>query len=676
MKKQFLFLVIALVLISVNVFSLPETFENTSNWFNAPVTSFDANVKEGDYSAQFNSNVNWYCSNQSLKLADGNIFETWVRTDDVSASPGVIFALLENNCTGNYEAAMVLGSNKFVCKNGLTETDFTTVPSVNTWYKLKMNVGRQVSAGRVDCNIYDASGALLETQTVTGTEQTTPTSVGLYAQNTNAKFDNSSYNGIDFNYNDYDNTPPVINTFSQGDFNVNTGDFNILMQCTDSNSKGLLTRLTLDDQNVWSSWDANNTLLNKKITLHSGTNRLKYYCTDSGLNTVTTPEIPINLLGVTVKIPKDERTAINLTPYSLRLNGGITQLVQNINQDFNLFLINGVGVINIDVNVVNYFSRKYAVDTDVLTSNFVIQPYLVNFTDGYKATIFVLKAGSQVGIPNILVRLYKVVSGTDYNIMEQQYTDAIGNVAISMYSNDTYKLVLSNGIQVLNSVLNADQTTYNFYIGEEVTPPPTFPYSSIDLNWHPNISWLYQNDLNKLDLNQNIRIYRGTISRIDVNVTWLDKNIFSDRNITITQAGTLFEDVNALKIYKDYNGGIGLLKINIKITTTDGNIFLYSKSYSISKPGEFNLTQFLTFDLPALFGETNSSKTKPTLAIIAIFVTIMVVGFVGARIQFDAIGTGMIGMASMGFFMFLGWLHWVIPASVELIFPQTVGKKA
>jgi len=169
---------------------------------------------------------------------------------------------------------------------------------------------------------------------------------------------------------------------------------------------------------------------------------------------------------------------------------------------------------------------------------------------------------------------------------------------------------------------------------------------------------IYQNDANVLDFNQSIRIHGTTISSIDINFTFKDMNLYSETNSTGGAFMIQDQDVNALKLLYDLNGGVGVIKMIIKFNLADGNVLYYSQSYTfIGYSSGYNIENMLRFGIPALFGETNPDGNNPTLLFLALFITMVVISGLAIKLSIGFSGVGVMLIAFMGFWAWLGWIN-------------------
>ncbi len=414
---------------------------------------------------------------------------------------------------------------------------------------------------------------------------------------------------------------------------------------TESNDQNYAGRIILDSQARGTLFLDNNALdANYMFVPISPTGVKKYY-----------PTLQFNVL-----IPKNEVTLVNITPFDVALSGVSSQqwIGQTADVNFRAFP-NTSDLYVIDINASNYFPRTYIQTIPGNPTSYSLQPYLAAVDDGAFQSVLFTLTQSNLGIPGITIIVQKDIPGSGLTIVEQKITDVAGSATFSFISGDTYILdFIKDGVIIWDDVeLRPVFTAYQFYPQSQTITIPDFNVSTLWVTFYPEAHVIDSNFM--VDLNVDVNISNGDLLSLNILI-YLDTNTLFDGNFT------------ELGFY-DFNVGIAgapanlPLTIEIIVTTTKGEILTQSKSYTINLSyQQSQLSQMLA----ALPGELNRGRNAHHLeftTILFAFLTIFVVGAIGAKGRLDFSGTAIIAMFIMGVGVLLGFVMFEIFIAASVI---------
>jgi hypothetical protein len=159
-----------------------------------------------------------------------------------------------------------------------------------------------------------------------------------------------------------------------------------------------------------------------------------------------------------------------------------------------------------------------------------------------------------------------------------------------------------------------------------------------------------------IDMNQRIDINNTSIQSIRVLITNGSVVIYD-----ITQTGG--DGNHSMFFSQDFNAALlnrmKTIRMVITITTTTGETHIATYQYTIQHAGTTSgmlLINTLMIDFPLMFGDTTQER-QLGLSIIALFVTLLVVGAAAAKVTTDLSGLRFLALAVLGLFVFLGWVN-------------------
>lgn len=253
---------------------------------------------------------------------------------------------------------------------------------------------------------------------------------------------------------------------------------------------------------------------------------------------------------VLVKIPKDEQTSQNLTPFSVSTSDITQQLYSNQSNDLNVFLFFQGGddqnvLFTTDYNA-SYYSGHNLIQTSDSQTFQTLQPLLVLISESVSAVFHVINAITQNTIPEVIIESRQ--GGT---LIESTITDSTGDATLSFIVGDTYNLTfIYQGVIVLEQEIRPINTEYFIYLFlEDIITQPQDP-ETITITFDPSIGQVQEEEDGNFTLTQTITTTKSSITSINIQV---DQNgvLFYDTNFSNASGGTFSQDFNASSFTTD-----------------------------------------------------------------------------------------------------------------------------
>lgn len=436
---------------------------------------------------------------------------------------------------------------------------------------------------------------------------------------------------INFDYSTSDNTQTNISfsaffTGYEHIFSYNWGGFE------DGNKNG---------QNVFSNFSQSG-VKNICVTAETLTDSNVIYCET------------FYLTQISLKIPKDEKTFVNLTPFTGILDTTPLQTRTAITDvNFWIFwqnsMVNKLTIGGIPVEVGSYFPRRYLIFLDSNSLTLVIQPYLISFIDGMEVEITAQDSLTAVVLQNINF-IYSRDLNSGGTLIQGNQTDSLGRAVFSFEigADYNYSIYLDQNLFSTGDYQSAISDATNGFrfllplsgLGFNLTA-----LSGIDVNFLQN-SLVNAGINNSVDFNQTI-VYDFNSNKI--------KNI----RIIIDQNGVLLYDQNFSSGVS--NGGIFGQNITPSInsinTIRHRIIFTFEDDLQMSYNRSFNIST-----KENLFNALEDVKNKDlgqygTMLILAIVIAIglgfLTIVFPRANDESNFILVAFILL----FFSFFGWVN-------------------
>jgi len=427
-----------------------------------------------------------------------------------------------------------------------------------------------------------------------------------------------------------------------------------------------LTASVCPDQNFETrsacSWDWNihrslvldgNYIINANVTFSDA----------SSASDLTTNSMRIsNDLNLLIKLPIDEELGvpidINAYTYTIRIYEADNVREFTGLTDENYYSIpkgtDDYVQVEIDTNAPSvYFSRRYAFKYLAAEDSDTLQPYLItSLGTGFQSALFT-RTQSNAAVVGVRVVSKKRV-GEVVLTMEEGVTDAAGSATFSFLSNDSYLLDFYFRDELIwqNVELHPVYTTYQFYLDLRI-------FSGIDTNgtvfgvvFEPDEPLIDSNTF--VDLNLWLDVNGSTIQNINILV-YFDANGLYDANIAVDG----FYNIPPLSIVG--SPVATPLTVEVILTTTRGETIIRSKSYSVNP--SLTQRQLYTLLTVTLLDELNldrHSEHREVTTLIAVIITIFIVGSLSAKSRLDTTGSSIMGLLILSGFMILGWVLWEV----------------
>lgn len=260
---------------------------------------------------------------------------------------------------------------------------------------------------------------------------------------------------------------------------------------------------------------------------------------------------PFYLSNVIIKIPKNEKTLVNITPFNITVFGSPVQSYSSISSDQNFWFFwqePSVKKFFVDVNL-SFYPRNYVHFLSPNQLQEVIQPYLVSIIDGIQVVFTALDILTLESVPNVNLVFSRNISG-------------LGNVMVQGGSTD------SLGQSVFSFITEID---HNFSI-------------YLDLNFL--VSGIYTPIISNATNGVNVQI--------DLTEFNQDFNVFGTLDVNYLQSSIVnvgfgnYVDLNQVVDFNSTNLSI----TNVRIIIDQNNLLLYDQNFSsgISNGGTFGQT--------------------------------------------------------------------------------------
>lgn len=436
----------------------------------------------------------------------------------------------------------------------------------------------------------------------------------------------------------WDYTAPIINT---NDSNVADGNFNARLKCTDVLSPLIDFNVLSNGVTVSHTQAASgSTVYWNNLSLSPGPNVITFACSDLLGNTVTAAGT--TAFFIQIKIPKNIRTLVNITPYnisSLDLNVNLTGLV--IDRNFTGVSSGSSITVTIDANT-DFFPSDYVFDTNTTT---VLQPYLVPRSGNFEVTTYTINnQQGRASLPHVFIKSYTNISGIN-TLVESKFSDGTGTALMHFVAGQTYEIKATyNGVLKLDIPYVPSSTNLFLFIDLGIA-------SNVITQGGATIEWYHSPSQIVPAIDGNIAIYQ-ILKPFDTIIG--DVNLFASQNGVIFY-NRLFHSITAAADYNlsyDLNvatlNQYALLIIDLYIYDVNGVLLLHQNgSYTVVQTTTYiNLIQNFKDGFGLMFNT---------------LLSVLIVGFIISRIVVNRIGEdnnflGVIALVGFGFFAFLGFV--------------------
>jgi len=366
----------------------------------------------------------------------------------------------------------------------------------------------------------------------------------------------------------------------------------------------------------------------------------------------------------TVQLPKNEVSLATISPFDLTVSGiGSVRYLANAAPVVHYFFANTTSSYIFDVNAgLSYYNRQYFVSAKGNPHTYSLQPYLVARADSIQSVFFVRNSVSAAGIPDIRIKSQKNIPSQGTVTVEDVITDSAGEGVLSFITNDTYYLYFyRDGTMVYNVELRPTSTSYQIYLDLDKIVVSETTWAIVDVNFMPKggIAWTMPDG--NIDLNQRITVSGTTILNTRVLITNYGNRpsgtVLYDKNFDANSLTQFFQqefdvDVNL--------STMSPIKVTVYVTLSDGNVRVFSASYSIS--GSTSVGGQLFLALTTVFPEQFGAGG---MMIISFLIILFVVGGTFGM-GVDMGGSGILAVIVAAALAYLGWLPWLLWGAMAL----------
>lgn len=349
-----------------------------------------------------------------------------------------------------------------------------------------------------------------------------------------------------------------------------------------------------------------------------------------------------------IKIPKNEETLANITPYNASLDTTPFQTYSGISADQNFWVFhdaNGFNLFFVDANS-SFFGRSYIFDFNT-SGNFqqIIQPFLSTVSSGIDVIFITVNAFDFTSLQDVRITSSRPSAG-GIIIIEQETTDSTGQATLTFIPELDYSLLFQ-----LND--------FNYMATYVPNAADTVKTALLDVNGFPTAD-VNQGlvDINVLQQGQ-VNVVNGFVD-FNARITPIGSTKITAIIFTVEQNGTIFASIN-------YTTGVtngGLYGITANVSTAnfslpiDLNITVMTNS---TPQGHSSLSSFLlgVSELVKAIGSGNSDLGRQGAGLLAIF--IIGIALAGFSLNFSqVVGSNenllFIAIPLMFVFMYFGWL--------------------
>jgi len=371
---------------------------------------------------------------------------------------------------------------------------------------------------------------------------------------------------------------------------------------------------------------------------------------------------------VTVKIPRDEETNLDVNGYDIHVGGLATQDYNGLFTDKTLHLFSDTTDFHfLDINSSGYIERSYSLQFKGGTAAYTLQPYLISESSGYVVHFHTLDDYAGSGLGGILLVLKKSISGEGLVTVESIESDSAGKATLSAIAGDLYTLLYySEGILIATHNYRLSETEYwvaiNLWNIDYSSPTRRGVYAT----FNPAFSAIRHSS--PFSITTTIYSEWGEISSIHEVIWHYDRNLVNTTTsgAAIAYGTTLSHSFNPT----DLNAGSSIM-CKYTITLTDGNIIFLTKSYTFIESGSSgDIITTMQIDMREAFAcSTNSDPCAP-LILIALFVAVAIAAGLGTMARVDLSGMSIIICGVLGMFVIMNWVPfglWVIMVLAAIV---------
>jgi len=364
-----------------------------------------------------------------------------------------------------------------------------------------------------------------------------------------------------------------------------------------------------------------------------------------------------NDVTLVIQVPIDEESfeVLDFNTYTFRVSysDGNNVFIYDFNSPLNLSIPLGTLLtFEIDENTSEYYKRGYYLNFPAATSSASLQPYLVKKATagggGIQSVLFT-RTENNKAVPDIEIRAYRIVPDSGKTLMEQLITDAAGSATFAFVQGANYTLDFARDGNVFSSdlILRPVYTSYQFYLSAEIFNVPDENGIIFDVNYSPEVDYIDSNSW--ADINISINVENATISDLNILI-YLDDNTLYNANVAVDG----FYALPPVSIV----GAVGILNVEVILTTSEGIKISRSKAYSFNlSEQQSGLTEFFEA-LPGLVNFNRHSEHLEISTLGCLILTLFICGAIKSKSQIDTGGTALFAMLILGIFTYMGLVYW------------------
>ena len=363
-----------------------------------------------------------------------------------------------------------------------------------------------------------------------------------------------------------------------------------------------------------------------------------------------------NKVLLTVKLPKDEDTLVQLSPFDLSQRGiGSTNWSAQANDISFYVFSNTLEYYYFDVNAgFSYSNRSYALRIRGNPVTYSLQPYLAKRDESGDFIFSVKNSTTLASIEGVRIVIKKVIPGEGTVTIEEIETDSAGTATISLIFGIEYAVYFYyNDLLVHTATIRPTYAALFYQVLLDVTAIDIVPVEvgSLGVVFSPINRNMYIDDLNRIDLNVSVRFGGKEFSTMTITIKDSAGNVFDENSFTApwTDGNT----VSYRTSLGDFNSHY-LLVVVVDMNSVDGNQYTASYTYSVWRSSQWNLfNRLLSFA-----DQNNPADSKVVTSFIALFITILIVASLAGTsiIQAEPLFLSVVVLFLMLFFLTIGFV--------------------
>jgi len=432
----------------------------------------------------------------------------------------------------------------------------------------------------------------------------------------------------------------TVSTAPQGiDVNYTISDYNNRL---DVNFSGSITTSGVATY-FWGFPDGNS--IGKDVNRVFTTDGNKNVCLTVQVSDANNTKCFIYYVGrILVHSPKDEVSGENLSPYGITVSGNFGQDFNYVSGDKNIFLFSTSAtnyLMQIDKNNA-YYPRNY-VFILYPTTYWELSPYLARISDSIYATLYVFDDLTKTTLQNITIISKKYISGI-LTTVESTITDSTGQANLVLIPSETYYWSFYDGnVFVETKEVRPSTTIFYVFIRTSTTSVIQPSGEKMLVTFVPSASGIAKSGSPFVFTQTATNTAYEIPTSMTITITQDANNLYTT---TITTAPfTSTASIPTTSVQDNI-----MITVEVTIDTNAGNHYVFKQSYQVSKG----------YDLVSTLQKFREGVGESTAIIIALIITILVVGWFGLKAGADPSALGIIALVMLGFFTAITWIPWYL----------------